>query len=182
MAYAFEASLTNEFHNRMLPCSPENLVPQGPGILSANQGCAIAGALPGNTSISGDDYLQAQFSYERSHLWRNFGVVIAFGVLYLLVCLPYHATLIKLELTPHGSLLLPQKPSASSEAVAARSFSRKQKPQRSQREPQPRTKRARVPGKLPRKNKALHRQPRPEPTKTSSASWRRVSASSPLRT
>lgn len=88
MAYAFEASLSNEFHNRMLPCSPENLVPQGPGILPANQGCAIAGALPGNTSVSGDDYLQAQFSYERSHLWRNFGVVIAFGVLYLLVCLP----------------------------------------------------------------------------------------------
>lgn len=92
MSYAFEASLTNEFHNRMLPCSPENLVPQGPGILPANQGCAIAGALPGNTSVSGDVYLQAQFSYERGHLWRNFGVVIAFGVLYLLVCLPCHVS------------------------------------------------------------------------------------------
>ena len=97
MSYAFEASLSNEFHGRILPCAPNNLVPQGPGILPENQGCAIAGAVPGSASVDGDEYLAAQFSYDRGNLWRNFGVVIAFGVLYLLVRSPQH-TLLSLAL------------------------------------------------------------------------------------
>ncbi|KAK0726846.1 ABC-2 type transporter-domain-containing protein [Lasiosphaeria miniovina] len=84
-AYAFEAVLTNEFHGRIMQCAPEQLVPQGPGILPENQGCALPGSQPGRNSISGDDYLGVQYDYTRAHLWRNFGVVVAFSVLYLLV-------------------------------------------------------------------------------------------------
>jgi len=35
--------------------------------------------------IPGSTYLNTAFEYSRSHLWRNFGVVIAFGVLYILI-------------------------------------------------------------------------------------------------
>ncbi|KAG8412222.1 ATP-binding cassette transporter snq2, variant 2 [Metarhizium acridum] len=83
ISYSFEAVLTNEFSGRTLECSPSQLVPQGPGILPENQGCAIAGSHPGNPQVAGSDYLSSQFEYSRSHLWRNFGVVVAFTVGYI---------------------------------------------------------------------------------------------------
>lgn len=85
VAYSFEAVLTNEFGGRTMECAPSQLVPQGPGISIANQGCAIPGAEPGSSTVSGDAYLSSAFDYSRSNLWRNFGVVIAFTVLYLLI-------------------------------------------------------------------------------------------------
>ncbi|KAK4169775.1 putative ABC transporter [Cladorrhinum sp. PSN259] len=85
LAYAFEGALSNDFSGRIMECAPGMTVPQGEGISSANQGCAIPGALPGQTSVSGDAYLEASFQYSRSHLWRNFGVIIAFSVLYLTI-------------------------------------------------------------------------------------------------
>jgi ABC-type multidrug transport system ATPase subunit/ABC-type multidrug transport system permease subunit len=85
LSYSFEAVISNEFHGRTMECGPGQLVPQGPGVLPENQGCAIPGAHLGNTSVLGDDYIATQFDYTRGHLWRNFGVVIAFSVLYLIV-------------------------------------------------------------------------------------------------
>ncbi|KAK4227403.1 putative ABC transporter [Podospora fimiseda] len=85
LAYAFEGALSNDFGGRTMECAPGMTVPQGPGISAANQGCAIPGAQPGATSVSGHDYLEATFNYSRGDLWRNFGVVIAFSVLYLLI-------------------------------------------------------------------------------------------------
>jgi ATP-binding cassette subfamily G (WHITE) protein 2 (SNQ2) len=85
IAYSFEAVLTNEFSDRTMACAPDNLVPQGPGIDPAFQGCALAGARVNAQSVNGAAYLQTQYTYSRSHLWRNFGVVIAYTVLYLLV-------------------------------------------------------------------------------------------------
>lgn len=77
--------MSSEFHSRLMECAPANLVPQGPGILPENQGCAVPGADAGTTNVLGDAYVGVQFGYTRAHLWRNFGVVIAFAVLYLLV-------------------------------------------------------------------------------------------------
>ncbi|KAJ8110182.1 hypothetical protein OPT61_g6907 [Boeremia exigua] len=85
VAYSFEAVLTNEFSGRTMECAPEQLVPQGPGVDPAYQGCSLTGAQPNSNSVSGASYLQSSFEYTRSHLWRNFGVVIAFSVLYLAV-------------------------------------------------------------------------------------------------
>jgi ATP-binding cassette subfamily G (WHITE) protein 2 (SNQ2) len=45
----------------------------------------LTGAQPNSNVVPGADYLQTTFNYSRSNLWRNFGVVIAFTVLYLLV-------------------------------------------------------------------------------------------------
>ena len=85
LSYAFEGVLTNEFNHRVMPCAPEELVPQGPGVQSQYQGCAISGAQLGSTSVTGANYLSTTYEYYRSNLWRNWGVVIAFTVLYILV-------------------------------------------------------------------------------------------------
>ena len=85
ISYVYESVMTNEFVGRTLQCGPSQLVPRGPGVDPRYQGCALTGAKLGHTSVSGAEYLGTSFNYTRSHLWRNLGVVIAFGVLYILV-------------------------------------------------------------------------------------------------
>ncbi|KAL3420743.1 ABC drug exporter [Phlyctema vagabunda] len=86
VSYSFEAVLTNEFAGRTMTCALSQIVPRGPGYNdSAFQGCAITGAHLGSLDVTGTDYLRTTFQYSRSNLWRNFGVVIAFTVLYVLV-------------------------------------------------------------------------------------------------
>lgn len=85
ISYSYEAVLSNEFSNRVMPCSPSQLVPQGPGVDPAYQGCSLPGSRLGSTDVSGAAYLQDTFQFTRHHLWRNFGVVIAFTVLYILI-------------------------------------------------------------------------------------------------
>ncbi|KAI4287079.1 MAG: hypothetical protein L6R35_003666 [Caloplaca aegaea] len=77
IAYAFEGVLTSEFAGRVMDCAPSQLIPQGPGIQGEYQGCAQSGAELGSPTVTGEG--------SRSNLWRNFGVVIAFTVLYILV-------------------------------------------------------------------------------------------------
>ncbi|PKY06821.1 pleiotropic drug resistance protein, ABC superfamily [Aspergillus campestris IBT 28561] len=85
IAYSYESVLTNEFSDRVMQCNPSMLIPQGPGVDPKYQGCSLTGSQLGHADVSGSAYLQATFQFTRSHLWRNFGVVIAFTVLYLLV-------------------------------------------------------------------------------------------------
>lgn len=86
ISYAYESVLTNEFSGRVMDCAPSQLVPRGPGVTDSRyQGCALTGSQLGNPKVSGDNYLDVSFQFTRSHLWRNFGVVIAFAVLYILV-------------------------------------------------------------------------------------------------
>jgi ATP-binding cassette subfamily G (WHITE) protein 2 (SNQ2) len=86
ISYAFEAVLTNEFSDRTMACSPTGAVPYGPEYTDPSyQGCAIADATPGALEVAGSAYLEQTFSYTRSHLWRNFGVLIAFTVFYILI-------------------------------------------------------------------------------------------------
>ena len=68
-----------------MQCAPQQLVPQGPGIDPRYQGCAIAGAAVNGKSVTGSNYINTQYNYSRQHLWRNFGVVIAFAVLYICI-------------------------------------------------------------------------------------------------
>lgn len=86
ISYAYEAVLANEFSDRVMDCNPSQLVPQGPGVDDPRyQGCALTGSHLGDPKVSGASYLQTTYQFTRSHLWRNFGVVIAFAVLYILV-------------------------------------------------------------------------------------------------
>lgn len=85
LSYSYEAVLSNEFSDRVMDCSPSMLVPQGPGVDPQYQSCSLTGSQLGSTQVAGSDYLSTTFQFTREHLWRNFGVVIAFTVLYLLV-------------------------------------------------------------------------------------------------
>ena len=42
--------------------------------------------MPGSATVSGDRYLE-HYSYAYSHLWRNFGIILAFTVAYLVVAM-----------------------------------------------------------------------------------------------
>ncbi|KAF2138841.1 uncharacterized protein K452DRAFT_320945 [Aplosporella prunicola CBS 121167] len=85
ISYAFEAVLSNEFSGRTMECASSSLVPQGPGADPNYQGCVLSGAAVNSKTISGSDYIGTTYTYSRSHLWRNWGVIIAYTVLYLLV-------------------------------------------------------------------------------------------------
>ncbi|KAJ6005108.1 ABC multidrug transporter atrF [Penicillium herquei] len=84
LSYGFEALLSNEFYGKTIPCVGANLIPNGPGYTdSLYQACAgVGGAKQGATSVSGVDYL-ASLSYDRSHLWRNFGINWAWWALFV---------------------------------------------------------------------------------------------------
>jgi ABC-type multidrug transport system ATPase subunit len=85
ISYSYEAVLSNEFSDRTMQCAPSQLIPQGPNVDPKYQGCALTGSSLGETSVGGAQYLATNFQFTRSHLWRNFGVVIAWTVLYILV-------------------------------------------------------------------------------------------------
>ncbi|KPA39399.1 hypothetical protein FLAG1_07752 [Fusarium langsethiae] len=93
VAYAFEGLVINEFHGRTIECS--RFVPQGPQYerVSSNERiCATTGAATGADFVDGDVYLAVNFGYHHSHLWRNFGIMIAlmlFGCAVYLVATEY---------------------------------------------------------------------------------------------
>lgn len=83
VAYAFESLIANEFHGRDFPCSSR--VPRGGSYPSQGEYsiCSTVGALPGQSYVNGDRYIELSFQYYNSHKWRNWGIVIAFAVLFL---------------------------------------------------------------------------------------------------
>ena len=82
----------NELHGQRYACSV--LVPTGPGyndVAGANNFvCSAAGAVVGQTTVSGDAYLDSQFGYSYSHIWRNLGFMFAFMIFFF--CLYLFAT------------------------------------------------------------------------------------------
>ncbi|KAF3939272.1 hypothetical protein ABW19_dt0207177 [Dactylella cylindrospora] len=72
--YGYEALLVNEVHGALYECA-SLIPPYGTG---DNFACAVAGAEPGSRMVSGDAWASASFNYSYSHLWRNFGIIVAF--------------------------------------------------------------------------------------------------------
>lgn len=109
--YGFEALMANEFYNLDIVCVPPFLVPQGAGATTQYQSCTIQGNQPGQSIVKGADYIKTAFTYERAHLWRNFGIITAFWIFFVVL------TMIGTEL---------QKPNADGGAVTI--FKRGQAP------------------------------------------------------
>ena len=76
--YAFEILIANEFHGREFTCS--QIVPPYSPLVGDSWICASAGAVAGRSTVSGDAYIEATYGYLYSHVWRNFGILIAFLV------------------------------------------------------------------------------------------------------
>ncbi|KAF5634266.1 ABC1 transport [Fusarium sp. NRRL 52700] len=94
LAYAFEALMASEFHNRKFACA--SMVPQGSGYdgLPANSRiCSVVGAEPGSSVVDGDRYINMSFKYYNAHKWRNIGILLGFlfGFLILYIIAAEHA-------------------------------------------------------------------------------------------
>ncbi|MCJ1270506.1 hypothetical protein MMC22_010403 [Lobaria immixta] len=109
--YGFESLMANEFYNLDIECVPPYIVPQGPGATTQYQSCTIQGNQPGQLTVKGADYIKTAFTYERAHLWRNFGIITGFWIFFVVL------TMIGMEL---------QKPNADGGAVTV--FKRGQAP------------------------------------------------------
>lgn len=86
--------MINEFSNRQFSCSD-----YVPGLLEiynsvplSSKTCSGKGAIAGQDFIDGDRYLNTTYRYDRSHLWRNLGILFVFfaGLLIMyIVCSEY---------------------------------------------------------------------------------------------
>lgn len=81
--YAFEALMANEFSHLGIKCEPPYVVPDGPNLSPSHQSCAIQGSVPGSLIVNGSDYIRAAYTYSRSHLWRNFGIITAWFLFFV---------------------------------------------------------------------------------------------------
>lgn len=88
IAYSFESLMINEFRNRIFLCS--DIIPSGSyydNVSLADKACNIVGGLPwdGVSDVlygSGTEYIELSFKYYINHIWRNLGIIIAFGVFF----------------------------------------------------------------------------------------------------
>ncbi|KUJ20599.1 uncharacterized protein LY89DRAFT_579567 [Mollisia scopiformis] len=85
LGLGFSALMENEFSRLTLTCTDESLIPSGEGYTSiANQVCTLAGSVAGTDQVSGSAYITDGFSYKPDQLWRNFGIIVALIVVYLI--------------------------------------------------------------------------------------------------
>jgi ATP-binding cassette subfamily G (WHITE) protein 2 (SNQ2) len=95
--YALEALMGNEFSDIDLHCTPNQMIPHGPGYTELQfQGCSLPGSTKGQSSYPGSVYLSLVYDYVRSNLWRNFGIILVMWFLYVVL------TAIGLTLTASG--------------------------------------------------------------------------------
>jgi ABC-type multidrug transport system permease subunit/ABC-type multidrug transport system ATPase subunit len=86
LAYAFEALMVNEFHNRDYTCTqyvPSPEIPLYANANGTNRVCSAIGSQIGQDFVNGDDYINSGFRYYAGNKWRNFGIVIAFTAFFL---------------------------------------------------------------------------------------------------
>ncbi|KAF4771897.1 hypothetical protein HAV15_004728 [Penicillium sp. str.  len=81
--YAFEILIANEFHGREFPCSA--YVPSYADLSGDSFSCTAAGSVAGSRTVNGDRYIALNYSYSYSHVWRNFGILIAFLIGFMLI-------------------------------------------------------------------------------------------------
>ncbi|KKK21456.1 ABC transporter [Aspergillus ochraceoroseus] len=100
--YAFEGVMSNEFYNLNIQCEPPSIVPYGPGAVPGHQSCTIQGSTPDQLVVQGSNYIRTAYTYSRSHLWRNIGIIVAWLIFFIIL------TMIGMEL---------QKPNKGGSAV-----------------------------------------------------------------
>ncbi|KAF4947363.1 hypothetical protein FSARC_13984 [Fusarium sarcochroum] len=81
--YAFEILIANEFHGREFICSA--IVPSYSQLIGDSWICSTVGSVAGQQTVSGDSFIQTNYNYFHSHVWRNFGILIAFLVGFMII-------------------------------------------------------------------------------------------------
>lgn len=75
--------MANEFYNLKIKCESPYIIPDGPTANASHQSCAIQGSTPDSVIVGGSDYIKSAYTYSRSHLWRNFGIIIGWFILFV---------------------------------------------------------------------------------------------------
>ncbi|KAF5011460.1 hypothetical protein FDECE_2425 [Fusarium decemcellulare] len=81
--YAFEILISNEFHGREFVCSA--IVPSYTPLIGDSWICSTVGAVAGRQTVSGDAFIETNYKYSYSHVWRNFGILIAFLIAFMII-------------------------------------------------------------------------------------------------
>lgn len=82
--YAYESVMAAEFHNINFTCAAASIIPSGSEYTDlAYQTCAYAGSQIGSTVVNGDDYLAVKYGFYYSNVWRNFGILCLFTVVFI---------------------------------------------------------------------------------------------------
>lgn len=68
--------MANEFHGRNFECS--GFIPDYDNLSGNAFVCSATGAVAGQRTVSGDDYIWESFRYTYAHVWRNFGILVGF--------------------------------------------------------------------------------------------------------
>ncbi|CZS90575.1 hypothetical protein WAI453_004112 [Rhynchosporium graminicola] len=85
LGLGFSALMENEFSRLTLTCTRESLVPSGPSYTNLNnQVCTLPGSVAGTDQVSGSAYITEGFTYRPEELWRNFGIIVALIVGFLI--------------------------------------------------------------------------------------------------
>ncbi|KAJ5859609.1 hypothetical protein N7534_004886 [Penicillium rubens] len=84
--FGMEALMGNEYSDITLHCSPDQLIPHGPGYDDIhNQGCPMAGAHMGSAEVSGKTYLTSQYGFHAENIWRDFGIILVMWFIYFVL-------------------------------------------------------------------------------------------------
>lgn len=102
LSYGYEAIFANEFSRIDLTCDNSYIIPRNipaagitgfPDNVGPNQLCSISGSVAGQNVVSGNDYMAAAFQYTKSHIWRNFGILIGFWLFFMFLQMLFIETL-----------------------------------------------------------------------------------------
>ncbi|KAI9148217.1 ABC-2 type transporter [Paramyrothecium foliicola] len=83
--YGLESVAINEFQGREFPCS--SFVPAGPSYENINpleRACSVKGAVPGDSTVGGTEFISAHYGFDVANRWRNFGIIVALGVVFMI--------------------------------------------------------------------------------------------------
>ncbi|TEA17298.1 ZEB2-regulated ABC transporter 1 [Colletotrichum sidae] len=81
--YAFEILIANEFHGRDFTCS--EIIPSYTPLNGDSWICSAVGAVAGQRTVSGDAFIETNYQYSYGHVWRNFGILLAFLFFFMII-------------------------------------------------------------------------------------------------
>ncbi|KAM0600644.1 hypothetical protein ACHAPN_000436 [Verticillium nonalfalfae] len=81
--YAFEILIANEFHGQNYEC--DTIVPPYSPPVGDSWICTTVGSVPGQRTVSGDAFMETNYHYYYSHVWRNFGILIGFLIFFMII-------------------------------------------------------------------------------------------------
>ncbi|KAI8663648.1 hypothetical protein NCS57_00966300 [Fusarium keratoplasticum] len=81
--YGFEILIANEFHGRNFTCS--SIIPAYTPLSGDSWICSAVGAVAGEYTVNGDSFIETNYKYYYSHVWRNLGILFAFLIGFMII-------------------------------------------------------------------------------------------------